>query len=422
MKGTKRLRDQRANKTDRLRAGHQRWQFVVSTGKLNPNGRHDRRYKTFVGTEAQADAALREFISEIERGLQLESRLTVAQYADRWLEEKERENAAGKTLIRYESIIRCYIKPTMGQLVLAELSAAHVKQALHQWRSAPRKDSRKNGAAPSESTLHHVFSVLFNLCDIAVDDRKMKENPCRFLRRSQRPRKSTPTIAAAEAKAALALLDALGDTIVGPIVELACYTGLRAGEALGLPWGKVDLDAGVLFVEQVCELRSDRDGKRLAHIRPYPKTRSSIRDVPLPPQTITLLRRLKAEYNARLLSAGLTASSDHLVFANANLGSRAGLPWDPTTPWSPDEFSSAYHWRVSRTGLPYMCFKALGRATYSTLMADAGIPIQVVQRLLGHSSMTTTMKHYVRILDHAKAQAAQLFGESLEAVRRRRPS
>jgi integrase len=91
-------------------------------------------------------------------------------------------------------------------------------------------------------------------------------------------------------------------------------------------------------------------------------------------------------------------------------------------PWVPDEFSSAYRWRVTRTGLPYISFKAVGRATYSTLMASAGVPVQVIQRLLGHSSMTTTMKHYVRILDDAKAQAAQLFGESLEAARRRRLS
>jgi len=50
------------------------------------------------------------------------------------------------------------------------------------------------------------------------------------------------------------------------------------------------------------------------------------------------------------------------------------------------------------------------------------VPIQVVQRLLGHSSMTTTMKHYVRILDDARVQAAKRFGESLEAARRRRLS
>lgn len=96
--------------------------------------------------------------------------------------------------------------------------------------------------------------------------------------------------------------------------------------------------------------------------------------------------------------------------------------WDPTTHWVPDQFSSAYNWRVIRMGCPYMSFKPLGRATYSTVHAAIGTPVQVIQRLLGHSSTTTTLKHYVRILDEAKYQAAQRFGEALEVARRRRLS
>lgn len=69
-----------------------------------------------------------------------------------------------------------------------------------------------------------------------------------------------------------------------------------------------------------------------------------------------------------------------------------------------------------------MSFKALTRATYSTVMASIGTPVQVIERLLGHSSSTTTLKHYVRILDEAKAQAAQRFGEALDGARRRRQS
>lgn len=423
MTGVKVLRDQRSNKKERLPAHLQRWQLRVSTGEVNADGTRERKFRTFRGTEAQAEVALRAFIAELENGLQLDSQLTVSQFADGWLAEKERDKLAGRTLIRYESIVRCYIKPTLGRVVLADLALADVKLALHEWRTSPRKDRWKNILTTSESTIHHVFTTLSNLCESAVIERKMKENPCRFLKRSQRPRRTAPEIAAADADTALTMLDALRETEVGPITELASYTGLRLGEALGLPWGNVDLDSGLLFVKQVCEQRSDGAGKRFARIRAYPKTRSSVRDVPLPPQTIALLRRRKAEYNARLLAAGLAASPKHLVFPNPNLGAaRAGQTWDSTAQWAPDEFSSAYRWRVTRTGLPYMSFKALTRATYSTVMASIGTPVQVIQRLLGHSSTTTTLKHYVRILDEAKAQAAQHFGEALEAARRRRQS
>ena len=233
MKGVKILRDQRSNTKDRLAAHLQRWQLRVSTGIVNPaDGKREPKFRTFRGTEAQAEAALRAFIAELESGLQLDSRLTIAQFADGWLAEKERDKLGGKTLIRYESIIRCYIKPTLGGLVLAELSVADVKRALHEWRTSPRKDRKKailtakestirHILTASESTIHHVFMALSNLCESAVIDRKMKENPCRFLKRSQRPRKLTPAIGAADADTALSMLDALRETEVGAITELA---------------------------------------------------------------------------------------------------------------------------------------------------------------------------------------------------------
>jgi hypothetical protein len=144
MKGVKILRDQRSDKKERLPAHLQRWQLRVSTGELNPtNGKRERKFRTIRGTEAQAEGALRAFISELEDGLQLDSKLTVAQFADDWLAEKERDKLAGKTLIRYESIIRCYIKPTLERVVLAELSLADIKRALHEWRTSPRKVAGK---------------------------------------------------------------------------------------------------------------------------------------------------------------------------------------------------------------------------------------------------------------------------------------
>lgn len=208
MKGVKVLRDQRSNKKVRLSAHLQRWQLRVSTGEVNPeDGKRERKFRTFRGTEAQAEVALRAFIAELESGLQLDSQLTVSKFADCWLAEKERDKLAGRTLIRYESIIRCYIKPTPGRVMLADLSLADVKRALHEWRTGARKDRWKNISTTSESTIHHVFTTLSNLCESAVIDRKTKENPCRFLKRSQRPRKTTPEIAAADADTALTMLE-----------------------------------------------------------------------------------------------------------------------------------------------------------------------------------------------------------------------
>jgi integrase len=67
---------------------------------------------------------------------------------------------------------------------------------------------------------------------------------------------------------------------------------------------------------------------------------------------------------------------------------------------------------------PRISFKNCCRTTYATGMADSGVPPHVVERLLGHSSQSTTVRHYIATLDESKVQAAAAFGESLDRARR----
>jgi len=110
-----------------------------------------------------------------------------------------------------------------------------------------------------------------------------------------------------------------------------------------------------------------------------------------------------------------------LGFCNPNLSvKRRGMPWDPMTPWPPGEFSAAFYWRVGVTGLPRISFKNVCRTTYATLMADANVPVQVVQRLLGHSSLSTTMKHYVPRSTKRRGKLRKTSGSNFDAARRNR--
>lgn len=88
-------------------------------------------------------------------------------------------------------------------------------------------------------------------------------------------------------------------------------TGLRRGELLGLTWRNVDLDAGVIHVRE--QLRYDA-GRKLV-LAPL-KTRSSVRDVPLPADVAAALRRHRA--------AQTVVSLDGFVFTG-----RSGGPMRP---------------------------------------------------------------------------------------------
>jgi integrase len=75
-----------------------------------------------------------------------------------------------------------------------------------------------------------------------------------------------------------------------PILATAVLTGLRLGELLGLVWGEIDFDAGLVRVRK----QLDRDGLRVA-----PKTPQAVRDVVLMPALASLLREHRADLRER---------------------------------------------------------------------------------------------------------------------------
>lgn len=52
------------------------------------------------------------------------------------------------------------------------------------------------------------------------------------------------------------------------------------------------------------------------------------------------------------------------------------------------------------------------RHTYATRAIEAGIQPQILQKLLGHRSIKTTMDRYVHVSDDSMDQAIQLFQQN----------
>jgi integrase len=108
-----------------------------------------------------------------------------------------------------------------------------------------------------------------------------------------------------------ALLKAAEGSRYHPVLLLIAATGLRRGEALGLAWSAVDLDAGLLRVAATLA----RVGGRLV-ITPA-KTDRSRREVPLHPQVAAMLRKHRVEQKAERLRAGNKWTDTGLVFCTA---------------------------------------------------------------------------------------------------------
>jgi integrase len=177
---------------------------------------------------------------------------------------------------------------------------------------------------------------------------------------------------------------------------LLLTTGLRRGEALGLAWSDVDLDAGRITVRQTLAYVGTKA------VLTETKTASSRRLIALPPVTVVALRAHRARQAQDRLGVGSGWRDTGLVFTHVD-----GSALNPAT------VSRVFDRLVGEAGVPRITLHGT-RHTWATLALLEGIPSKVVAEVLGHSSTRVTEDVYQHVTPgmqaDATARVAQLFG------------
>lgn len=188
------------------------------------------------------------------------------------------------------------------------------------------------------------------------------------------------------------------------LYELAAYAGLRRAELCGLRWSDIDEDGTGLTVRQTVIAVTRDEVHRTAllcaicgrehpgrYFKP-PKSRAGRRWVPLAgPAREALDRKGQREERDWLGDA----ISDHDPVFCAPDG----------TPLYPGAVTVAFEAHVRACGLPPIRLHDTRHGACSLLIAG-GVPIEVVQMILGHTSPDVTRKVYTHVM--RKATAAQV--------------
>jgi integrase len=166
-------------------------------------------------------------------------------------------------------------------------------------------------------------------------------------------------------------------------------TGLRSGELLGLRARRVDLALGRL---EVVEVRYDA-GRFGSGYKARPKSDTSIRPVPMAGLVVEAVRRRLED-----------CPPDGLVFCGP--GGSHGFRRGDRSPLSVRNYRRAYRLAVSRAGLDGLDLHGPHdlRHTFATWLEDAGIPVRVIDELMGHRA--------------ARAGGAEARGSAIGAVYR----
>ncbi len=264
----------------------------------------------------------------------------------------------------YEFYLNRWIIPQWGDVELGEVRTVDVESWL---RTLPL-------ARSSCAKIRNLMSVLFNH---AWRYELFDRNPIKLVRQSAKRQSAPSVLTATEIKDLLAQLALRERTMV----LLAVSTGLRQSELFALKWGDIDFREGIMNV-----MRSIVYG-----VVGRCKTEASQKPVPLHPILAELLLQWKRRCRYR--------ESGDWVFANEH--HRGRHPY-----WGQTILRNVVRPIAERAGIKKRIGWHTFRHTYSTLLRSLGTEFKVMQELLRHSSLRSTMDIYTQAVTPAK-QAAQ---------------
>jgi integrase len=337
------------------------------------------RFRTLEATSLDQAQVQRELLQRLAHigELPLSPRLTFGEVAARWLAEFETKVIAGerrdRTFDLYRSQLHRHLLPRLGRRRLVLITADDVV--------AVARELQTEGLSPW--TVKRILGALSCVFTFALRRGYIATHPFHRLERDERPhplRSDQRVLTRAE----LTRLFAACPRRYRPLLVTGAYTGVRLSEVLGLAWDDVDFSAGVIHVRH--QLARGRRG--VPPHRILPKTRASVREIPLLPQLAAVLRQHKR-------SSSFTSGADY-VFATSN-----------GTPFLHHNISKRVLRRTAAAaGLDgpdrRVRFHDLRHTFASHLIIDIRLDVVQVSRILGHARTSMTLDTYTHLFEAAR--------------------
>jgi integrase len=331
--------------------------YLLTTGGTR------KRIRIYAPTRQEAQAKLVDAQAKAQHGIPVPDRAwRLGEYLDYWVKRIVEVNQRPATYAQCERVVRLYLKPGLGKLLLEQLSVRTVQGFLDQ----------KLGEKYSVPNVQVMRKVLSAALTNAMREEYTTRNVARLTRLPSYEPDDTEPWTADEARRFLGV--SRTEELYPAFLLLVLY-GLRRGEVLGLRWCDVDFAQGVLRVRQ--QLERVGPGLQLGPL----KTRAGKRDLPL----LNFVRDVLLEHSLRQAKARTAlgdASDTGLVFT-----AERGQPMEAS------RLVRSFHRVCDRNGIRRIRVHDT-RDSLGTLLQELGIPVKQAQVILGHSRATTTLQYY----------------------------
>lgn len=284
-------------------------------------------------------------------------RLTFCDVVKLWLESR-RTRIKGSSYASYRNKLDRQIIPFFGEMKYDKVDMGIIEEFI--------ADKMNDGMSAK-----YVTDIVVMLKSTAKWAEKA-HNYADRIRNAELPKakpKETSVFSKEEQKKLISTIDS-EKTSTGCGVLLTMFTGLRIGELCALKWEDIDLKGKVLHITKTLQRLTVFDKEKKSEIKiTSPKSKTSIRDIPLP------------DFLIKMLSVYKHDSEDYVVS-----GSRKVT--------EPRCFTNRYKTLLKKANVPSRKFHAI-RHTFATNALQQNFDIKTLSELLGHANANVTLSVYV---------------------------
>lgn len=169
-------------------------------------------------------------------------------------------------------------------------------------------------------------------------------------------------------------------------ILICMNTGLRIGEICALRWKDINLEKRIIYVQSTLERIYDENLKRTKIIIDKPKTKNSIRQIPIANKLYNILKPLKKKYTDD--DFFLTGEKEKYI--------------------EPRNYQYIYKRVLRKCKIQSHKFHCL-RHSFASECINVGMDIKALSEILGHANVNITLNIYV----HSSYQAKKKYLEKI---------
>ena len=363
----------------------------------------------------RCELSLREMEKQIRRDLEdgisthTANSITLNELFDTYMSTKELKQS---TRTNYMYMYKNYVSNVIGKRRIGSIKYSDIKKFYNSL--ILEKKFKPNSMEIINTILHPVFTM-------AVRDGYIRTNPSdgvmAEIKKShnwEKPKRHALT----EEQQAL-FIDFLAESKTYnhwlPLMTVFLGTGCRVGELIGLTWDDCDFTEGIITINHNLVYRQQDSGKCEMHIT-TPKTESGKRVVPMFQAVRKALLQEKKEQMRNGFNSTIIDGYSGFVFTN-----RCGYVHNPQTinraikriytACNEQEIERAKKEHRQPVLIPHFSVHNL-RHTFCTRFCENETDLKIIQEIMGHSDITTTMNIYNEATKERKQESfARLEGK-----------